>query len=247
LSAALADRWPDRVARVLAIDVDRAWMLTADAGAPLVDLANPPERWLAILPRYAELQRGEAGRVAEHLAAGVPDQRAATLPERFDALLSMTLPLDAGEIDAGRRLRPGLGTLVRRLADAGIPDSLEHADLHNRSVYALGDELRILDWGDASIGHPFVTTVVTFDYLLDTGIPRGDPWFDRLRDAYLEPWGSGLVPAFELAQRLGRVSRAVGWGRHWSAMGAGAFPGFDAEFPTVLRTAFEALRTTLSA
>ena len=28
------------------------------------------------------------------------------------------------------------------------------------------------------------------------GLPPSDPWFTRLRDAYLEPWGSGLTDTF---------------------------------------------------
>lgn len=36
---------------------------------------NPPQSWLAALPRYAELQRGEAARAGEHLRHGVPDLR----------------------------------------------------------------------------------------------------------------------------------------------------------------------------
>ena len=31
----------------------------ADAGRPLVEIGNPPERWLDLLPRYAELQRDD--------------------------------------------------------------------------------------------------------------------------------------------------------------------------------------------
>jgi hypothetical protein len=245
VTAALAGRWPGVVADVLAIDTVRSWMLTADAGDPLVDLGNPPELWLEILPRYAELQRGEASHVGEHLASGLPDLRLESLPDQFDGLLAKPLPLDEGEADAARALRPRLEALVDELEAARIPHSMEHADLHNRSVFARRGELRVLDWGDSSVGHPFFSLVVTFDYLRDTGLSPGDPWFDRLRDAYLEPWGAGLRQPFDLAQRLGRVARAIGWGRHHEAMGTGAFPGFDHEFPRVLRTAIDALRTTL--
>jgi len=246
LTAALTERWPDRVPEVLGHDAERGWLLTADAGAPLLELGNPPQRWLEILPRYAELQRGEAMHVHAHLAAGVPDLRLETLPARFGALLEADLPLDAATVAAGRRLLPQLEALVRKLAAGAIADSVEHADLHSRSVFAIGDRLRVLDWGDASIGHPFFSLVVTFDSLRETGLGAEDPWFVRLRDAYLEPWGRGLVPVFGTAQRLARVSRALGWLRHHRAMGRGAFEGFDKEFPRVLRTAVRALRTTLS-
>ena len=35
---------------------------------------------------------------------------------------------------------------------------------------------RVLDWGDASISHPFASLVVTFRFLEEvTGLPPGDP------------------------------------------------------------------------
>jgi hypothetical protein len=46
LSAELYSRWPDRVAKVLAFDEERAWLLLADAGVPLATFGNPPEMWL---------------------------------------------------------------------------------------------------------------------------------------------------------------------------------------------------------
>jgi hypothetical protein len=242
LTAALADRWPDRVVEVLAHDPARAWLLTAGAGAPLDDLGNRPEHWLELLPRYAELQRGEASRVRQLVDLGVPDLRRSRFQERFEAMLGGDLPLDPGEVAAVRGLRPSLALLLHELDGAGIGDTIDHADLHHRSVFAKGDELRILDWGDASIGHPFFSLVVTFHWLREVnGLPADDPWFGRLRDAYLEPWGPGLVPAFDAAQRLGKVARAFAWLRHREAMGIGAWPSFDEQLPGVLRDAFAAL------
>src|SRR5205085_3467591 len=56
LTAQLFARWPDRVPEVLAYDDERGWLLLADAGAQLAACGNPPGSWLAVLPRYAELQ-----------------------------------------------------------------------------------------------------------------------------------------------------------------------------------------------
>ena len=245
LTAAVASRWPDRVAEVLAHDVHRGWLLTADAGAPLDDLRNPPELWLELLPRYAELQRGEATHAADHLAAGVPDLRGSALRQGFDRLVARDLPLDPGELSAAREVRPRVDALLDQLATAAIPDTIEHADLHHRSVFSRVRELRILDWGDASVSHPFFSLEVTFHWLREVnGLAPDDPWFDRLRDAYLEPWGTGLVPAFDIAERLGKLARALAWLRHHDAMGPGAFPLFDELFPDVLREAFEALASS---
>lgn len=242
LTAALASRWPDRVVEVLAHDAARAWLLTADAGSPLDELGNPPQRWLELLPRYAQLQRGEQRAIAEHLAAGVPDLRLEGLAAQFEGLLAADLPVAPSEIEAARRLAPTLEALVRELRGVAILDTIEHADLHHRSVFLAGEDLRVLDWGDASISHPFFSTVVAFHWLRESnGLADDDPWMSRLRDAYLEPWGAGLGRAFEAAQRLGRVTRALGWMRHWNAMGPNRWSGFDEQLPGVLREAFAAL------
>ena len=45
-------------------------------------------------------------------------------------------------------------------------------------------------------------------------LPPGDPWFARLRDAYLEPWGRGLADAFALALRVGTFAHTFAWTRH---------------------------------
>src|ERR671938_1182497 len=94
LTGELFARWPDRVAEVLGRDDERAWLLLADAGTPMRALGNPPEVWLNALPRYAELQRGEAPHADDHLAHGVPELRVATWPARYEELLRRDLPLE---------------------------------------------------------------------------------------------------------------------------------------------------------
>ena len=74
LTADLFARWPDLMPVVLGHRGDRAWLLLADAGTPLGARGNPPEAWLAALPLYAELQRGELVHASEHRAHGVPDR-----------------------------------------------------------------------------------------------------------------------------------------------------------------------------
>ena len=237
LTATLAARWPDRIAQVLAHDALRGWLLTSDAGDPLERLDNPPELWLSLLPMYAELQIGERDRVPHHLAAGVPDLRLERLPALYEDLVASPLPLDAGEMDLLKDFAPQFAQLCRELADELPTDSIQHDDLHHRSVFAKGSSLRILDWGDASIGHPFFSLLVTFQFLEEqNGLLPSDPWFRRLRDAYLEPWGPGLEQAFEHAQRVGLVAHALTWFRHRRAMPVGAWPPFDRAFPELLRT-----------
>lgn len=238
LAGELFARWPDRVAEVLARDDERAWLLLADAGTPLRALGNPPDAWQRVLPRYAELQRGEARHAHDHLAHGVPDLRVETWPARYDQLVRGELPLDEAEIERLRTFAPRFAELCTELAEVGMPATIQHDDLHLANVYRDGERLRLLDWGDSSISHPFVSLVVTFRFLEEINhLPPTDPWFARLRDAYLEPWGAGLRDVFGLAIRTGAVAHTFAWQRQRGYLPAAARPDFDEPFSTVLRRA----------
>jgi hypothetical protein len=238
LTAGLYTRWPDRVAEVLGCDEERAWLLLADAGQPIGEVGNPPETWLTALPVYAELQRGETAHVAEHLAHGVPDLRLAALPERYEGLLRQALPLERDEIERLRGFMPRFTELCDELTAHEVPETVQHDDLHMANVYADGGRLRVLDWGDSSISHPFGSLVVTFRFLEEiNGLPPGDPWFARLRDAYLEPWGHGLAGTFALALRVGTFAHTLAWARQRDHLPVQARPEFDTWYAVVLRRA----------
>ena len=238
LTAALFGRWPDRVSEVLGHDEEHSWMLLADAGSPIKLLGNPPETWLTVLPLYAELQRGEAAHAGEHLAHGVPDLRIANLPARYEDLLRHDLPLERDDITKLRTFAPLFAELCGELEALGMPATIQHDDLHLTNVYARDERLRVLDWGDASIGHPFISLVETFRFLEKFNrLAPTDPWFARLRDAYLEPWGSGFDGAFSLAHRVGAFAHAIAWVRQREALPERARPKFDEGFAIVLRRA----------
>ncbi len=234
LVAALAAAKPELLPPVLACDVQRAWLLTADAGVSFREVGYPPELLERLLPRYAELQQ------AAHVPASVPDRTLPVWPKLFDDLAGSELPLEPREMVRLRRAAPGFEELCGDLAAFGVPATVQHDDLHQNNAFVDGDGFRIIDWGDSSRSHPFVSLVVPFRFLEEQlGLPPSDPWYARLRDAYLEPWGTGLVPAFELAQRLGRFVHAFHWldlSRHLSAEErANLEPGFQ----VVLRRALE--------
>ena len=238
LTAELFARWPDRVAEVLGHDEERAWLLLGDAGTPIRALGNPPEAWLAALPPYAELQRGEAAHADGHLAHGVPDLRVSTLPARYEDLLRHDLPLEGDGVRRLREFGPRFAELCEELAAHGVPETVQHDDLHMGNVYAQGERLRLLDWGDASISHPFASLVVTFRFLEEVnGLPPGDPWLARLRDAYLEPWGRGLGDVFALALRVGAFAHTFAWARQRDNLPQEARADFDTWFRVVLRRA----------
>jgi len=235
LTVALADRSPALLPQVIAHDEQRAWLLLADAGVPVGQRGNPPKAWLDALPRYAELQMREAAFTLDHLTAGVPDLRLDALPERHAGLVSGSLPLT----DSERLLLTGFAPTFRRwcrdLAEFGLPATVQHDDLHHNNLYLRDGRALILDWGDTSIGHPFESLVVTFQFLESVnGLDRTHRWFARLRDAYLEPWGREYADAFELALRVGTCAHAIAWIRQRDALPASWLPRFDTGYRPIL-------------
>jgi hypothetical protein len=218
LSAELYSRWPDLVGEVLAYDEERAWLLLADAGNRIGPATEP---WLELLPRYAELQQGEAKHAEEHIANGVPDLTLASVPARYVELLGRDLPVELRPLDELERL-------CAELAASRLPASIQHDDLHGSNVYERNGRLRLLDWGDSSVSHPFFSLVVTFRLVGES---------TRLRAAYLEPWGSGLEEVFELALRVGAVAHAIAWARQREFLDSAQQKEFDAPFAEVLRGA----------
>jgi hypothetical protein len=241
LSAELFARWPDRVAEVVGHNEDRAWLLLADAGQAVGAFGNPPESWMTALPLYAELQGGETDYAEDHVRHGVPDLRLARLPDRFEDLVRRYhLPLTGDEIARIRSFTRQFTSLCEDLSGRGVPETVQHDDLHMANLYAHRDRLRMLDWGDSSIAHPFASLVVTFRFLEERNrmLPE-DPWFGRLRDAYLEPWGPGLRDTFALAMRVGAIAHAVAWLRQRDALPQEAQVEFNKGFSIVLRRAIE--------
>ena len=243
LNAELYTRWPDCVTEVLAVDETRRWLLLGDAGVAVGELGNPPEAWLEALPSYAEMQKGEMANALDHIGHGVPDLRMAALPAGYERLLASQVPLARDEIKRLRDNAPRFIELCVALAEVGIQESVQHDDLHMANLYSDRGKLRVLDWGDSSIAHPFFSLVVTFRFLEEVNhLAPDDPWFRRLRDAYLEPWGSGLEESFELAIRVGWFAHAIAWTRQRDALPPEARPDFDRVFAIILRRALAQIR-----
>lgn len=235
LTAALHRRWPDRVVEVIAHDEEGAWLLLADAGTPVGAFGNVEDARAAALPLYAELQRGEAANTAQHLEGGVTDRRLAVLPALYDDMLSRELPLEADEIDGLRRLAPAFAQRCAELVGS-VPETIEHSDLHMANVYARGDGMLILDWGDSAVSHPFFSLARADDH-----------WDARVRAAYLEPWGPGLENVLELALPVGSFAYAFGFLRLWDHLDDAGRERYRASAPRILRRAYERWASEVSS
>jgi Ser/Thr protein kinase RdoA (MazF antagonist) len=172
----------------LVVDHGDDWLLTRDAGTQIAE--NDP-LWPEVMRLYAELQQGEVARADEHVAAGVPDLRLARLPERYAELLEEVAD------ERLRRFEPRFAELCAELASRGVPETIQHDDLHQFNVYVRDGRPRILDWGEASVAHPYFSLVATLRHVEDRGI----------MSAFLDAWG-GDEATLALALRVGRIAHA---------------------------------------
>jgi Phosphotransferase enzyme family len=226
LTALLSRVRPGSVSEVVAIDEERRWMLTRDAGTRLRELvttADDARLWEEALPRYAELQIAVADDGTDLLALGVPDQRLSVLPELLEPVLEDADALLIGKQEGlttaqADELRRRSGSFAAECADLAayeIPETIQHDDLHDGNVFVKDGRYVFFDWGDSCVSQPFTTMTVTLRALAwRLELEPGGPWAARLRDAYLEPWrGFGsrheLEAAFALAYAVGTVARAL--------------------------------------
>jgi hypothetical protein len=231
LTLLLAERVPERIAEPVAVALERGWMLTRNAGMRLRELVHSAaglHHWATLLPAYAALQIDLAPEVDELLGLGVPDRRLSRIPQLLATLLEDTealmvgLPdgLTAEELARMREELPAIAAMCAELAASGIPETIQHDDFHDGNVFVREGRHVFFDWGDSCVSHPFHTLVVTLrSVAMRLELEPGGAELLRLRDAYLEPFGSFAEPAalreaFDLAYRVGTIARALAWYDH---------------------------------
>ena len=218
LTELLGSRRPNCIPPPLAVDRERGWMLMEDGGQTLRELIaheRSLDRWASVLPLYASVQIDLTGDVTALLALGVPDLRLDVLPTKVESVLDEIADLP----DAERRRLVGSLPWVREaceeLASAGIPETIQHDDLHDAQVFVRDGRYRLLDWGDACVSHPFFSLAVTLDGVIAWGVDdiEGSEPTEPFRDAYLEEFSertaSDVVSLSTTARRLGWLCRAV--------------------------------------
>jgi hypothetical protein len=210
--ALIAREFPDLVPELIARHPSEPWVLLRDGGQRLRRRWPGAEQlvvWRGLLPRYAELQRSLLGRPAQLLATGLPDRRLDRIPGLLERVLADGRWAPSEPRSRVSALLPSIRRACAELSTTGIGASLNHDDLHDHNVLLDGDRPTIVDWGDASLTHPFLTLAVTVRFAAQAAaLPTDAPEIDALRDAYLEPW-TGLAPAGAL-RRAADVGSALG-------------------------------------
>jgi hypothetical protein len=174
------------------------------------------------------------GRAGELLAAGVPDRRDLG-------------PWLAAAASAYRNRIPGLANLLDRLpqrlaavAACGMPDTLVHGDLHPGNVRSDGTTRVLMDWGDATVGHP------ALDILRLTGdLPDAEA--EPLIAAWTERWRAtapGCDPgrAVDLMRPVVALSGAAVYAGFLDRIEPSEWPYHADDVPAALTAAVAAAR-----
>jgi tetratricopeptide (TPR) repeat protein len=165
--AALAQHFDRQLPRLLALDAEQGWALSAEVGTRVLSYESPEPDLLNLVRTYARLQADAARRPL--LFAGLPRPAINELPERLlDFLASPVQSADGspplvgaayfiGDADAARYhrlLQSRLVLLQRHLATpAGLPPTINHGDLRPPNAAIASDgNCFILDWDDAMVG-----------------------------------------------------------------------------------------------
>jgi hypothetical protein len=239
ITQALSGQFPNLVPEVIASDAARGWLLMRSFSGALLRDGPALAVWTEALRGYARMQVATIGQGEALLASGCADRRLAGLPAEFAAvladrdhlLLGQANGLSAMQADELEALAQALPAACAALAACGLPDTLEHGDLHGDNIVQTPAGFIYFDWSDGCVAHPF-TCLTTFLERV-----RGD-WLAPLTDAYLEEWRALVPPgdlrrALRLSQPIGAAHLAVSYhrilaatepGQRWQL--AGALPFF---------------------
>ncbi len=252
LVATLAELVPDRVVPVAAADADRGLLLTTDQGRVLGDVTADDDLdvWERVLVAGAELQRELEPHVDRLGALGLtrlgPGDAPGYVEQRLEELSSLPatdpMALAADEADA---LKASLSTVrawSEEVAALGLPLTLNHNDLHENNVFAVGESLRFFDYADSLLTEPLGVLLIPLNMLshrLEAG--PDDPRLWRLADAALEVWSdrasmADLRAALPAALQLARLGRAESWARCCVSMSDSELEEWGSTVPRWLST-----------
>lgn len=252
LTEKLAQWFPSQIPQVVAVERTECWWLARDGGESIranLKATRDLGEWCAALRLYAKMQMKLAGRVDEMLALGVPDRRPRTLPAQFAALLQDTpmlridLPKGISREEYARlgEMASPLAEWCGQLEESKIPNSLHHGDLNSSNVLKHEGQFVFVDWGDASVAHPFSslrTALVSAEIVLD--LPDNDAGTMPLRKAYLEAWTDydsleNVRAEFRLAHRLSSLVSALSWYRDLVPLSEAERAPYEHAVPSLLQ------------
>ena len=184
--------FPDLVPTLVAVEETEGWLLMEPmTGADDDDRADGAA--LEVVRRWAAAQIAAVAHVDDLLAGGCSRRGVEETLAGFHRVLSGSIELPLlgdDELAAVRRLRRRRrGSWCGSSGSAGIPDTLGHGDLHLGNVAWDGRSLRIFDWTDGCVSHPFLDASHLAHF------KRSRPGDADLEATYAEPWRAAYPDA----------------------------------------------------
>jgi hypothetical protein len=186
---------PEFTPTVLASDPDRHLLLMdhvpgEDCWGPSVEVIA------ATLPRMARAQAALAASYPGGAPAGLVDRTPATLIPGVKLLLDgeAGAELTADELSRARLMFDQLPSLVDRLTECGLPNTVVHGDFHPGNWRSAGEGTVLVDFADSYYGHP------AFDGLRPADFLSPENWAEAAA-LWSEAWRT-LVPSSDPARAL---------------------------------------------
>jgi hypothetical protein len=180
--------------------------------------------WDEILRLFARMQIESVAHLDTLKALGCPDRRLKVLPRLFEHLLAdkaaALLPerdggLTEAEYEQLRTLSPEVERMCAELASYNVPEALHHDDFHPGNIMVRDGDYIFFDWAESALAHPFYSMIIVLRYA-NMVLDFDDAALRHMQDTYLQEWTTyepikRLLAAFQLAQRLGLLCRALTW------------------------------------
>jgi len=196
LTRLLAERFPEAVPTVVAIELDEGWLIVEDIGSawvgdvPEADRPTALGRGAAALVAIQRAIAPEVGSLRTLLDAGAPHRPLAELASSVTAAIG---PDGFGvgdggiEPDRAERVREAVAASVARVQAVGIPESVVHGDFHSGNAALVDDRIVIIDWSDAAISNPAIDLVTWIAWSRDRPSE-----VEAATEAWVDAW-SGVV------------------------------------------------------
>ena len=226
LTSRLAERWPDHVPAPLAADESRNWMITSDFRIMGENMPGV-EHLAGFAGTLGRLQVESMEDLQSFVDLGCPNRNLDFLCNRDDranpqatsmvpVLKGGKTPLDDAELKSLEKAFASARDECEKLESFDIPDSFSHLDYRPDNFFVENNTIKIIDWADVAITHPFMAFCRTLEYLapfakqgenLEGFESLSEENLEEMRAAYLESFkhlGSedGLRQAFDCAQKV---------------------------------------------